>query len=189
MAKIMVVYGTTEGHTNTIAHYVATTAHDEGNDVEILDSLNLAPSVLRDPWDAVIIGGSVHQGIHQTYLTEFVKSNKAWLSQRPGAFFSVSLSAAVEDPFHQQEAHGYVESFLDETQWQPQVKTCFPGALRYAEYDYFKRLVLKYLSAQLGPGILTDHDIVYTNWDEVKRFTQTFLKDMTETRVVKGGTR
>jgi menaquinone-dependent protoporphyrinogen oxidase len=180
MAKILLVYGTTEGTTRDIAHHMATTAHDEANEVEVLDSLNLEPSVLKDPWDAVIIGGSVHQGIHQTYLTEVVKNNRAWLSQRPGAFFSVSLSAAVQEPIHQQEARAYLESFLTETGWQPQAKTCIAGALRYAEYDYFKRLVLKYLSAQLGPGIVTGHDIIYTNWDEVTRFTQSFLQAIKE---------
>lgn len=189
MARILVVYGTTEGTTRDIAHHVAATAHEGANEVEVLDSFNLEPSLLTEPWDAVIIGASVHQGIHQTHLSDFVKNNQPWLAERPGAFFSVSLSAAVRDAVHQQEALAYLDSFLFETGWQPQATACFPGALRHTQYDYFKRMVLKLLSGQLGPGIVTGHDIVYTDWDEVARFTNDFLQALKKPLLTKEATR
>ena len=179
MAKILVVYGSTEGHTRRVAEWIATTARNMGREVALYDAGALdAP--LKAEGDAVIIGASVHQGHHQTSVSDFVQAHRGLLERCPSAFFSVSLSAAVDDAMHQAEARAYVDAFLEETDWQPQVTATFAGALRHAEYDYFKHLVLQLLAGQLGQGTVRAQDVDYTDWDAVTRFTQTFLRELSQ---------
>ena len=173
--RLLIIYGSTEGHTHDIALYMAETAAGEGHSVEALNASALPFS--QDPYwfDAVIVGASVHQGRHQSSVREFVLANKELLEQLPSAFFSVSLSAAVKDDSHQADAQAYVDTFLADTQWQPNSIAKIAGAVRNAEYDYFRKMILKVLARQLGPGVIKGEDVVYTDWDEVAVFVQTFL--------------
>ena len=174
--RLLIVYGTTEGHTKAVALHMAEVAAEHGHKVETLHAAALDAPV--DPYwfDGVMVGASVHQGRHQSSVREFVLANKALLKQLPSAFFSVSLSAAVKDEVHQAEAKEYAETFLRETGWQPQMKASFAGAVRHAAYDYFRAMILKVLARQLGPGIIQGEDVVYTDWDTVETFVKAFLE-------------
>ena len=172
--RLLVVYGTAEGHTRDIATHVAQTARAEGTVVEVAEAAT-ATSLTEAAWDAVLVGASVHQEQHQTSVTDFVRTNLSLLERLPSAFFSVSLSAAVNSPHHQDEAQRYIETFLERTGWHPLSTASFAGALRHAEYDYFQRLVLDLLAYQLGGGTVSDKDVVYTDWNVVDAFVRAFL--------------
>lgn len=48
------------------------------------------------------------------------------------------------------------------------------GALKYTEYDYFKRLIMKMISKKEGGATDTSQDYEYTKWDEVTKFVNEF---------------
>jgi menaquinone-dependent protoporphyrinogen oxidase len=174
--KLLLVYGSTEGHTRTITESMAATATEMGVEADVFDSANFIEPLQHWRWNVAIIGGSVHQGHHQTSLRNFVLANSTRLNSLPSAFFSVSLSAAVKDDSHQQEACLCATTFVQEVGWKPLEIACFAGAIKNAEYDYFKRMVLSLLARQLEPGIITAHDVVYTDWMQVETFTKNFLE-------------
>jgi menaquinone-dependent protoporphyrinogen oxidase len=174
--KLLIVYGTTEGHTGTVARHMAEVARSESATVDVFDSAELLEPIKQWPWHAALLGGSVHQGHHQMSLRAFVLANLTRLNQRPSAFFSLSLSAAVKDQNHQDDARSYATTFLHEVSWQPLLTACFAGAIKHSEYDYFRRMVLKLLASQLEPGIITTNDVVYTDWALVETFTKNFLE-------------
>lgn len=173
--RLLIVYGSTEGHTHEVAHHIAQIAEAEGHEVETLNAAALDSA--QDPYwfDAVIVGGSVHQGRHQSSIRKFVLTNRSLLKKLPGAFFSVSLSAAVKDEVHQAEAQEYIEAFLADMAWQPGTTASFAGAVKHAEYDYFREMILKVLARQLGPGIIEGQDVIYTDWEAVENFVKAFL--------------
>ena len=173
--RLLIVYGTAEGHTRDVATHVAQTARAEGTVVEVVEAASATTLLTDAAWDAVLVGASVHQEQHQTSVTDFVRANLSLLERLPSAFFSVSLSAAVNDPHHQNEAQRYIETFLERTNWHPLSTASFAGALRHAEYDYFKRLVLDLLAYQLGGGTVSQKDVVYTDWNAVDAFVREFL--------------
>ena len=173
MGRVLIVYGTTEGHTEDVAAYMADVARRAGAEVDIADSATVHE--LSSVWDAVIVGASVHQSYHQTAAQDFVKANLPLLQRLPSAFFSVSLAAAVQTPERQAEARGYLEAFLERTGWQPQLTISLAGALRHTEYDAYKVLVLDLLAYQLGGGTVVPQDVVYTDWDAVEGFVGEFL--------------
>ena len=178
MASVVVVYGTTEGHTRRIAERIAESVARRGHEVELFDSAAIESRLPGWVWDAAVVGASVHQGHHQTSVREFVMNHLGWLERLPCAFFSVSLAAVVKDDLHQNEAQGYVKTFLAETGWHPPLVETFGGALRHARYDYLKTLILRMLARQLGHGLVTSHDVDYTDWEDVDRFALRFSQEL-----------
>jgi menaquinone-dependent protoporphyrinogen oxidase len=174
--KLLLVYGTTEGHTRTITEHMADIATANGAMVDTVDSADLLQPLTKSQWDAIVVGGSVHQGHHQMSLRAFILNNLTLLQHLPSAFFSVSLSAAVKDDAHREEARSYLTNFLQDLGWQPALTACFAGAIKHSEYDYFRRMVLSLLARQLEPGIVQPHDIVYTDWTQVETFVKAFLE-------------
>jgi menaquinone-dependent protoporphyrinogen oxidase len=174
MADILVVYGTTEGHTAKIAARIAETARTHGHRVVIQNAAALPSNFQVDRFDGVIIGGSVHRGMHQAALRAFVERYLPVLRGNPTAFFSVSLSAA--DPETVADATDMAIAFLEETGWQPTHLAVFAGALVYTQYDSFTRLLMKLIVRRAGrPDTDTMRDYVYTDWSTVEAFTERFV--------------
>ncbi|MGI9302901.1 MAG: flavodoxin domain-containing protein [Gammaproteobacteria bacterium] len=182
MAKILILYGTTEGQTRKIAERAAEIVGDSGHAVNVADGTSeVQPAGC---YDAVIILASVHQGKHQASITHYVKSNFSMLERIPTAFLSVSLAAASPEPQGRTEAAKYMQDFLEqETGWTPDRSHCVAGALRYTRYDFFKRLIMRMLARHAGAQTDTTQDYEYTDWDDVTRFVEHFLSEVVESRV------
>jgi menaquinone-dependent protoporphyrinogen oxidase len=174
MTSILVVYGTGEGQTEKVANRIGETLRERGHDATVLDATAISTdySVVRH--DAVLVGSSIHAGKHQSSITTFVREHHHSLSTRPTGFFQVSLSSATDDAERQAEAAGYVESFIDETDWHPDRIGLFGGALRYSEYGFLKRLLMKRIAKGATGDTDTARDYEYTDWDEVAQFTNDF---------------
>jgi menaquinone-dependent protoporphyrinogen oxidase len=92
----------------------------------------------------------------------------------PSAFFSVSLAAASGLEDEQLEVQKITTDFLEQTGWKPLITSQVAGALKYTEYDYLKRLIMKLISKKEGGATDTSQDYEYTDWDEVTKFTNEF---------------
>ncbi len=175
MARILLVYGTTEGHTASIAERMASVMRDDGHEVEMLDSREARKKVVTEPFDGIVVGGSIHAGDYQSSLREFVKRNREVLERTPSAFFSVSLSAADSDEESVADTQQMIDKFIAETGWRPQRVENIAGALVYTQYNFFIKQVMKLIVKQQGHGDLDtskDHD--FTDWAAVERFAREF---------------
>jgi menaquinone-dependent protoporphyrinogen oxidase len=119
MARLLIVYGTTEGHTAQIADRIANVIRGEGHEVELRESKEVRKQELTGGFDGIIVGRSVHAGAHQSSVVEFAKGNRAILERTPSAFFSVSLTAADPDEEAAAETQTMLDKFCRETGWQP----------------------------------------------------------------------
>jgi menaquinone-dependent protoporphyrinogen oxidase len=173
MTKILISYGTTEGHTARIANSIADDIRGRGHVADAVD-LKRPQDGLLDGYDAVIIGGSIHMGKHEEYVHDFVLKNRAALERLPSAFFSVSLAAHGD----MANAQAYVENFEQETGWRPAQIGLFSGALPYRKYGFFKRLMMKKIVSSKPGNLSTDtsRDHEYTDWNQVRRFAEDFLE-------------
>ena len=174
MARVAVIYGTTEGQTATIAERVAGALADAGHDPALLHAAHLPAGFEIEASDGVVVGASVHVGRHQQYVTRFVREHAAVLNGMPSAFFSVSLTAAAGTDEAHETARGLLEEFLTETGWEPDTTTVFPGALRYSEYGLLTRYAMRRIAKQYGEDTDTSRDYEYTDWDAVDRFATEF---------------
>ncbi|MFC4542680.1 flavodoxin domain-containing protein [Halosolutus amylolyticus] len=174
MTRVLVAYGSSEGQTATIADRIGDVLGDEGHDATLVN-LNHPPTGL-DPgaYGGVIVGGSIHVGSHQAYVTDFVREQRSTLNRLPSAFFSVSLSSASDDPEARSAADDLVEEFLEDTGWDPDSTLAVAGALKYSEYGLLKRFVMRRIARKSGGDTDTSRDHEYTDWDAVETFAAEF---------------
>ncbi len=177
MQPILVVYGTTEGHTRKIAEFIAERVRRHGKNVDLVDSATPDANQVQPIYSGAFIGGSVHHQRHQTALAHFVKENLAWLNVVPTAFFSVNLAMLHQDVEARAEAKQCLDAFLEETGLKPSTTHLVAGALKYTQYDFFKRALLRYLVKPGGVDAAASPDAEYTDWDDVGRFVDEYLAD------------
>jgi menaquinone-dependent protoporphyrinogen oxidase len=181
MARILIVYGTTEGHTATIADRMASAIRAAGHDVEVRDAKEVRKETVTGEIDGIIVGGSVHAGEHQSGVREFVKRNRALLDRVPSAFFSVSLAAHDADAESATELQTNLEKFFRETAWRPKRVETIAGALVYTQYNVFIRHLVKLIAKQHGRTELdTSRDYDFTDWEAVEHFARDFAAEIAE---------
>ena len=174
--KILIVYGTTEGHTATLVERMRESIAGRGFDVQV-EQAGEQPSEIPADIDGVIVGASVHKTKYQAEVNDFVVENRDRLSALPSAFFQVCLTAADPSPESAQQTQALVDAFVQSTGWQPETVETFAGKLAWSQYDFFTRLLLKLILRALHRPAEerdTSHDHDYTDYDAVRRFAETF---------------
>lgn len=172
--KILIVYGTTEGQTCKIARFMEDVLQDIGHKVTIADATEDPPE--PDIYDAILIGGSIHIGKYQSAVTHYIRHHIAALNKIPGAFFSVCLAVASDIEEEHRAAEKITDEYLGQTAWRPLMSTQIAGALKYTQYDFFKRLLMKMISRREGRTTDVSQDYEYTDWDAVKKFALEFAE-------------
>jgi len=175
--KILVVYGTTEGHTRKISERIVKRIRGFGHDAELHDSTSLPADLDVGAYDAVIAAASVHQHRFQSSLVHFVKEHLEQLQVKPTAFLSVGLSTVLEHDQH--AAQGYVDQFLAETGWHPTRTEFVAGALVYTQYDFFKRQMMKLIVWKGDGPTDVSQDYEFTDWDALSGFVDSFIETVT----------
>jgi menaquinone-dependent protoporphyrinogen oxidase len=177
MSRILILYGTAEGQTASISEHIAEVVRDHGHETETLDIKGLPGGFALEAYEAVIVGASIHMGKHEEYARDFVKRKRESLERMPSAFFSVSLAAQEATDEARAQSREYVEKFTDETGWHPDMVGIFAGALRYTQYGFVKRHIMKKISKDKGSADLdTSRDYEYTDWNDVRHFAEEFLQ-------------
>ncbi|MDQ2696167.1 MAG: menaquinone-dependent protoporphyrinogen IX dehydrogenase [Pseudomonadota bacterium] len=174
MAKLLIVYATTEGQTAKIARRIAETAGARGHAVETRSARDLPRRFSLETFDAVIVGASLHYGKYQKDIQNFVGRHLDALKGRPSAFFSVSGAAAGKEN-GRQAAEDLARKFLRGAGWQPDQMASFAGAIVYTQYGFFKRLLMKRVVGSAGGPTDTSRDHEFTDWEAVARFAEGFL--------------
>jgi menaquinone-dependent protoporphyrinogen oxidase len=164
--KLMIVYATTEGQTQKICEFLRDETEKAGHVPALFDAVVTPPA--PDEFDAVIVAASLHGGKYQLSVKNFVQTHHKALNRMNTAFLSVSLTAAADEPESWKELKQHTEDFLLETGWNPGVTEQVAGALRYTQYDFFKRFIMRMISSRSGGDTDTSRDHEYTDWKQVK---------------------
>ena len=176
--KLLIVYGSTEGQTRKICEFLRDEAVQKDHQVELDDSTQNP----RPPgeFDAVIIGASVHASSYQTSVEHYVQKHQESLKRIPGVFISVSLTAASNEPESWKELYDITQNFLNKTGWIPQHVEQVAGALKYTEYNFFKRFIMRMIAQKSGGETDTSKDYEYTDWKQVKNVLTKLEHELTE---------
>jgi menaquinone-dependent protoporphyrinogen oxidase len=89
-------------------------------------------------------------------------------------FVSVCLGVLQHDAAVDRTLQTIMSRFLAETGWQPVVTKQVAGALPYTRYNWFIRRVMKRIAAKTGGDTDTTRDYEYTDWEDLRRFTEQF---------------
>lgn len=150
-----------------MADRIVDTLTERGHDATAVD-VSEGDDIAVEEFDAVLVGASIHGGKHQQAVVDFATANRDVLSAKPTAFFQVSLSSATEEGAEQ--AAGYVDSFVDETGWHPDRIAQFGGALRFSEFGFLMRFMVKQVAKRGFPDLDTSEDAEFTDWNAVEDF-------------------
>ncbi|WEL26224.1 flavodoxin domain-containing protein [Haloferax volcanii] len=176
MGTILVAYGSKEGQTEKIAGRIAVALAAHGHDVRTESVTDDAAAEALADADAVLVGSSVHLGAHSKSVYGFVREHRDDIEARPNGFFQVSLSSALDDADARAEVATYIDEFVEESGWHPERMAAFGGALRYSEYGFLTRLVMKRIAADATGDTDASRDYEYTDWDEVESFAADFVE-------------
>ena len=174
--RILIVYGSTEGHTRDLSTFVANCLRDDGQEAIVRDSAPRGGAPDPRSYDLAFVAASLHVGRYQPAIIEFTRTYHETLNAMPSAFISVSLSAVGENPDDWEGLDQCDARFLNETMWKPKAIHHAAGAIRYSQYDFFKRLALKYIAVRRGHRTLTLQDYDLTDYDALKQFALDFVK-------------
>jgi menaquinone-dependent protoporphyrinogen oxidase len=178
MARIAVVFGTTNGQTAKISRRIVEVLRTEGHVVELLDTRAGIPDAALVGVQAVVIAGSVKMGKFPRQLIASVREHLGELLGIPTAFVPVSLSAARKNSASaQREVQKTTARFVAETGLNPGVIQPTAGALVYSRYAFFTKLVMRFLSKMTGGDTDTSRDYEYTDWNAVDDFARQFADD------------
>ena len=175
MSKIAVLYGTTEGQTAKIAEHIAALVRTHGHTADLRHIAELEDDFDLTGYDGVIVGASIHEGHHQRYVTRWVAQHREALSRKPSAAFTVCLAINSVNAPERAEAEAFAGLYEQRTGWKPDSSAVFAGALRYTQYSWLKRIVMKQIAKHEGGSTDTSQDIEYTDWAKVDAFAAALL--------------
>jgi menaquinone-dependent protoporphyrinogen oxidase len=168
MAKILLLYSTTDGHTIEICKRIQSVIEQSGAEVALRD-LKDEPDLGPDTFDKIVIGASIRYGKHQPLVTNFIKRNQAVLEAHPNAFFSVNVVARKPEK-NTPETNPYLKKFLKRIDWQPQELGVFAGRLEYPSLGFFDKTMIRFIMWMTkGPTDPTG-TFEFTDWNKVEEF-------------------
>ena len=176
MTHILIVYGTTDGHTRKIAQVLAENLRARRCSVDIVDAAGSLWRLSPDSYDGVIVAASVHIGDYQRAVARWVRSYASMLNGLPTAFLSVCLAVLEKDPEARLEVTRIMDRFLARCGWQPMITKLVAGALLYTRYGWLKRRMMKRIVEKAGGDTDTTRDFEYTDWNDLRQFATDFAE-------------
>jgi menaquinone-dependent protoporphyrinogen oxidase len=168
MAKILIVYSTTDGHTLKICQRLQTIIEQQNQRVNLFPVSEVLEADLNQ-FDKIVIGASIRYGKHRPHVYAFIKRNEHILKHKPSAFFSVNLVARKPGK-SEPETNPYMRMFLKKTVWRPNELAVFAGKINYPEYSFIDRHIIR-LIMWMTKGPTSFKTVTeFTNWAEVDAF-------------------
>lgn len=175
MTHILVIFGTTDGHTRKVADRLGRMFRAYSDAVAV--DIEQAGGAFVDAqcYDAVVVCASVHGGRYQRPVLRWVRANAASLKAKRTAFVSVCLGVLQKDAKVDRQLDAVAARFFTATGWQPTRVKKIAGALLYRKYGWIKRWVMRRIVAKAGGDIDTSRDYEYTDWVDLQAFADEFL--------------
>jgi menaquinone-dependent protoporphyrinogen oxidase len=168
MAKILIAYWTTDGHTRRICERLRGIVEQRGHQVTLA---SLADGEDPDPaaFDRVVVGASIRYGKHSPVVVDYIARRQAALESRPNAFFSVNVVARKPGK-DRAETNPYLRKFLARIRWKPASLDVFAGRIDYPSLGWADRTAIRFIMWMTkGPTDPTG-TFEFTDWNRVDEF-------------------
>jgi menaquinone-dependent protoporphyrinogen oxidase len=177
MARILVLYGTTERHTEKVAGSLGQTLTARGFDVDLVEAGSRDPA--PSGYDGIIVAASIHAGRFQKAVGRWIRAHREEFGATPTAFIAVCLAVASKRPEAVAEIDAIVARFLRDAGWTPAMTKAVAGALLYTHYNFFIRWMMRRIAAKEGGDTDTSRDYEYTDWNDLREFGDAFSRRVT----------
>jgi menaquinone-dependent protoporphyrinogen oxidase len=174
MSRVLILFGTTDGHTRKIAAALREALRDEGLHAFVTDAKYGASTVVPEDYDGVLVAASIQGGHFQKPVVRWARAHAAQLNRMPTAFLAVCLGILEKRPEARRALDEIVKRFQQSTAWRPKVVKFVAGALPYTRYNWLKRWIMRRIVAKAGGDTDTTRDYEYTDWTDLQVFAQSF---------------
>lgn len=168
MAKILIIYSTTDGHTARICDRLRQVIEQQAHQVKVV-SVKDQPGIDLQPFDKIVVGASIRYGKHSPLIIDFIRRNAPALDRKANAFFTVNIVARKPEK-NRPETNPYMRQLLKQIPWRPKELAVFAGKLDYPRYGFLDRNIIRFIMLiTRGP---TDPKTVveFTDWRQVEAF-------------------
>ncbi len=172
MGRVLVLYGTTDGHTARISRFIGDALGEIGHAVDVVEAGRDAPR--PDDYAGIVVAASVHASGFQRTVHRWLRLHTPALRDKPTAFVPVCLAVLQSEPAVREELDAHIERFLTETGFTPSATRIVAGAVLYTRYNWIKRWVMRRIVLKAGGGTDTSRDYEYTDWADVRAFAREF---------------
>lgn len=176
---VLVLYASVEGHTRKIAEHVAARIEERGHIVVRGD--------VRDPgfavpgtFEAIVLCAPIHIGRYPEAFVRFVTDWKTAIEAVPNALISVSLAIHSDNAEERAEAEAYPAHLEHKSGYHPGSVHHAAGALKYLEYDFFKRALMRRIAGKEGGPVDTSRDYELTDWAALDQFVDGFTRQIAQ---------
>jgi menaquinone-dependent protoporphyrinogen oxidase len=172
MAKIIILYSTTDGHTQEICCFLRQLVEKSGDQVTVIsldDYTNDKVVVNLEPFDKIVVGASIRYGKHNKKVYSFIKENLSLLNKKPNAFFSVNAVARKAEKA-QLHTNPYLQKFLQQIEWQPKELAVFAGKLDYQKCGPLDRIMIRFIMWMTKGPTDPNTNVEFTDWGKVEEF-------------------
>jgi menaquinone-dependent protoporphyrinogen oxidase len=181
--KVVIIYTSKYGQTKKIAEFMKNEIlkkMESTSSVCSVDLLEISRSqpnpVLDRAADTVIIGAPVYGGRFSKKLIRWAAGQKELLRNKSLAYFTVSMNVADNRPGSRAADEQLLRKFINSIGLVPQFVASFAGSIKYQEYGWFIRAVMKRISKAEGGPTDTGQNFEFTDWNEVSLFTEAVLR-------------
>jgi len=167
--KVLVLYSSVEGQTLKIIDQIKQSITQ---DVDVFD-MEAELHIDFSQYQKVLIGASIRYGNFRPSVIKFVNQHQQQLDALPNAFFAVCLTARKPEKAVP-ENNAYMKKFAQLSQWQPNQRAVFAGALLYSRYNWWQTLLIQLIMKMTGGSTDKTKDMELTDWQQVALFSDTF---------------
>lgn len=167
MARILLLYSSTDGQTKKIADQINAQLSARGSEISCTSIHDESPSL--NGFDILIIGASIRYGKHHKDVVDFIETNRENFKSVKTAFFSVNLVARKPEK-NRADTNPYVIKFFKKISWKPDLVDVFAGVLDYDAYGFFDALMIRLIMKMTKGPTSTTEPIEYTDWKRVEDF-------------------
>jgi menaquinone-dependent protoporphyrinogen oxidase len=168
MARILIVYSTTDGHTREICNRLRGVIEQQEHQVTLVPVADAADADLES-CDKIVVGASIRYGKHRPAVVKFIERNAEVLSRKPSAFFSVNV-VARKPAKNQPHTNPYVRKLLRRIAWRPREVGVFAGKLNYPIYGALDRTIIRFIMLLTGGPTDPKTVVEFTDWRQVEAF-------------------
>lgn len=174
MARILIVYSTTDGHTLRICERLRESIALRGHQVTVVPVADAIDASLAS-YDTIVVGASIRYGRHSPAVVEFIERNAEVLNRKASAFFSVSV-VARKAAKNQPHTNPYVRKLLRRIAWRPRDVGVFAGKIDYPKYGVIDRMVIRFIMLLTGGPTDPNAVVEFTDWRKVEQFSALISK-------------
>jgi menaquinone-dependent protoporphyrinogen oxidase len=174
MARILIVYSTTDGHTREICNRLRGVIEQQAHQVTLVPIGEVADADL-EPCDKIVVGASIRYGKHSPQVVDFIERNAQVLNRKASAFFSVSVVARKPGK-NQPHTNPYVRKLLRKIAWRPREVGVFAGKIDYPRYSVLDRMIIRGIMWLTGGPTDPTAVVEFTDWRQVEAFGSVIAK-------------